>query len=122
MAENKTPSQPSNAGGVHVPAGRTLADMPVPEAKPCPAAGQVGKRNSRLVLRDFITEHEVKNYLVTLLVKLATERKKGPWREYHEFYRTNVSGDMDTMKPEQKKYCEKIKKDLNDAYFESQDM
>lgn len=115
-------SNPTPQKGIHVPAGRTLADMPPPEAKPCPPEGKRSPINARMTIREFVTENEVKNYLVGFLTKMAAERKKGPWREYLEFYRLNQSGDVDLLKPEVRKYVEKMRTELNDAYFEAQDM
>ena len=108
-----------NNSHIHVPPGKSLADMP--KREPIPPPENVAKpRNSRITLREMISEDESKNYLIALLVELGTTKKKGPWREYLEFYRANLSGDIDSMNAANKAKCEKMKSDLNDAYFEQE--
>jgi len=111
----------TSTGGMVVPPGRSLADMPKGEPKPVPS-GAAKPRNTRLTLRQLVTEDETKNYLVELLVSMGTTKKKGPWREYLEFYRANLSGDIDSMNEANKAKCEKMVKELNDAYFDAQEL
>lgn len=104
-----------------IPPGRTLADVPKGEPKPIPS-GAAKPQNSRITLRQMINEDDTKNYLIELLVELGSTKKKGPWKEYLEFYRANQSGDVDSMNAVNKAKCEKMVKDLNDAYFEAQEL
>lgn len=120
MAAEKT-TDTNSQPAINVPPGRSLADVPKREAIPTPS-GAAKPANSRLTLKNLVTENESKNYLITLLSEMGTKKKKGPWREYLEFYRANQSGDVDSMKPEVKAKVDKMIKDLNDAYFESQDL
>jgi hypothetical protein len=107
--------------GIVVPPGRSLADMPKKEPIPVPS-GAAKPPNAKLTLRQFLNQDESKNYLIALLKELGTIKKKGPWREYLEFYIANQSGDFESFKPVDKVKIEKMKKDLEDAYFESQEL
>lgn len=109
------------SGGMVVPPGRTLADMP--KAGPmAPPSGKPKPPNSRLTLRNLITENESKNYLITLLLEMGKKRKAGPWRDYLAFYTANLSGDVDTFGAADKKNVDKLVKDLNDEYFRQQEL
>ena len=101
------------------PGARSLADVPIDLQNPKPIPQNVAKpANAKLTIRNYVTEEESKNYLVSLLMELGTKRKKGPWREYLDFYRKNLSGDFEILKPDQKKYVEKLKKDLEEIHDE----
>lgn len=119
--KDHTPASQQLASQMHVPQGRTLADLPK-GAPIAPPTGAAKKPNSRLTLRQFLTESETKEYLVPYLVELGRKRSKGPWKDYLGFYQANMSADMDSMSPEIYKKCEKIIKDINDEYFREQDL
>jgi len=106
---------------VAVPPGRSLADMPPREPIP-PPSGAAKPQNSRLTLRQHIIGEGEKGYLIDLLLDLGKTKKTGPWRDYLEFYRANLSGDYDSFKPADKAKCDKMKKDLENAFFESQEL
>jgi hypothetical protein len=108
-------------GRIHVPPGRTLADVPKSGPKPTPS-GAPKKPNTRCTLRQLLTDFDSKDYLIPFLVEMGTKRAKGPWKGYLEFYRANQSGDVDSMKPEIKTKCEKMVKDLNDNYLTESDL
>lgn len=115
-------AKPENQRPVaHVPPGRSLADLPPREPIP-PPSGAAKPPNAAITLRSFINQDESKNYLIALLVELGSTKKKGPWREYLEFYRANLSGDLESFKPGDRAKVEKMKKDIEDAYFESQEL
>jgi hypothetical protein len=103
------------------PGTRNLADLP-PKARIAPPSVGAKPPNAKLTLRQMITEDGVKDYLIPFLRTLGTTRKKGPWSEYLAFYTANLSGDVESMKPEVKAKCEKLVKELNDEYFESQEL
>lgn len=105
---------------VHVPAGRTLADMPRGEPIPAPD-GKPKPRNAKQTLRQLITHEENVNEEAThpfikLLLTNGTEKKKGPWKEYLAFYRANMSGDMSSIDDKTQLYVEKMAHDLEAAY------
>lgn len=115
------PAPTNHIGSIHIPAGRTLADLPKSGPKPIPFAGPK-PLNTRLTLKQMITENDTKEYLIPFLKDLGVKRKKGPWRAYLEFYIANHSGDVDSMKEDVKNYCEKMVKELNDEYFEEKQL
>ena len=104
-----------------VPPGKSLSDVPKSAAKPIPS-NQPKPPNTKLTLQMMVSENETKNYLIELLVELGKKRGKGRWREYLEFYRTNLSGDISSMKPAVLAKCEALVKDLNEEYFKQQDL
>jgi hypothetical protein len=112
---------PRPGGNVAIPAGKSLADVPKGPAIPAPD----GKRkppNTRMTLLQLLTKNDAKKYLIPYLKELGTKRKKGPWREYLEFFTANLSGDVDTFSVKDKAFCEKMVKDLEDHYFEEQNL
>ena len=117
------PSAPNaRPSAIHVPPGRTLADVPKSAPIP-PPSGAAKPPNTQMTLRKFLVgELDEKAYLVQLLQDLGTSKKKGPWREYFEFFRANQSGDFESFRDPDKRKIEKMKKDLEDAYFEQQDL
>ncbi len=74
-------------------------------------------RPESFTLRKLLTSDEQKSYMIGFLKEMAN--KKGPWREYFDFYIVNQSGDVETMKPDVRKYCEKMVKDLSEKYAET---
>jgi hypothetical protein len=74
-------------------------------------------RPEPFTLRRLLTSDESKPFYIGFLKEMAN--KKGPWREYFEFYAANQSGDVETMKPEIRKYCEKLVKDVQEKYTET---
>ena len=108
-------------GPVHIPPGRALDQVPKGDPIPAPD-GRVKPKNFKTNLRLFITKEESQNYLIPFLKEMGAKRKKGPWRGYLEFYTANHSGDLDTMNPTNRAYCEKMRDDLVNEYFEQQDL
>jgi hypothetical protein len=94
-------------------------DRPRPPKRECPPH-KIAKRNSVKTVREFLTSDETDHKLVTLLKRLAAIRPKGPWIEYLQFYKANMSGDIPTMKPEMKKLVDKMKRDLEKEYAKNQ--
>jgi len=122
--QQRTPTsspQPVGSQGVAVPPGRSLADVPK-GAKLAPPSGNPKPANTRQTFQQFLTDGGSKGYLVDLLVDLGKKKKKGPWKEYLEFFRANMSGDMDSMDAATKNKCEKISRALNDEYLAEQDL
>lgn len=76
-------------------------------------------RPEPFTLQRLLTSDNAKPFYVPFLKELST--KKGPWREYFEFYLANLSGDVETMKPDTRKYAEKLVKEVHDKYSESMD-
>jgi len=118
MAQKQN-TPPAPQPRVTVPPGKTLADVPKGAPIPVPS-GAAKPANTRLTLRQLINEDESKNYLIELLRDLGTTRKKGPWKEYLEFYRANQSGDIDSMNAANQKKCDDMKKALEEEYFQQQ--
>lgn len=74
-------------------------------------------RPEPFTLKRLLTSDEAKPYYISFLKELSN--KKGHWREYYEFYLQNQSGDIESMKPDIRKYAEKLVKDVQDKYAES---
>ncbi len=74
-------------------------------------------RPEPFTLRKLFTSNETKTHYIGFLKDMT--KQKGPWREYFDFYVSNQSGDIETMKPDIRKYCEKLVKDVQDKYSET---
>lgn len=73
-------------------------------------------RPDTFTLHKLLTADETKTFYVSFLKDQAN--KKGPWREYFDFYKNNQSGDVESMSPDVRKYVEKMVKDIQDKYAE----
>ena len=105
----------------HVPPGRSLADLPPREPIP-PPSGAAKPRNSRITLRELLIGEGERAYLIPFFKEMSERKKKGEWPKMWAFYIANLSGDVDSMDAANRKYCDKIVNDLNNAYLESQDL
>lgn len=73
-------------------------------------------RPETFTLKRLLTSNDTKPFYISFLREQAN--KKGPWNEYYEFYRANMSGDVESMSSETRKYVEKMYKDIQEKYSE----
>jgi hypothetical protein len=111
----------NNNHSMHVPAGRSLSDMPKAEPKPAPT-GAAQRPNTQCTFRQLLTDNGAKEHLVEFFKSLGQKKGKGKaaWAPRWQFFIDNMSGDYTAMSPENKKKCEEIVKAVNDSYFESE--
>lgn len=111
--------------GLVVPPGRSLADLP--KGEPVHIDENFGKPkppNTDMTFRQYlIGKDEARSYLIPFLQSQAKLKRKPkgapPWKEYLDFYATNQSMDMSSIKDEKlSAKCAKIFNDLSDAYLE----
>jgi len=67
-------------------------------------------------LKKLLTDDDSHPERISYLKQLSA--RKGPWGEYYNFYLRNMSGDIDTMNPETRKYVEKMVKEIKTQYTE----
>jgi len=94
-------------------------NAPRPAKQPCPPH-RVLPRNSKQTIRELITDNETNIGMIGFMKQIAKMKPKGPWREYLTFFAANQSGDVDTLKPEIKKYVLKMHKDLKSEWTKNQ--
>ena len=74
------------------------------------------KQIERFTLKRLLTKDESENHLVPFLKGLSSE--KGPWAEYWDFYCKNMSGEVESMSEANRRFCEKIVKEVREKYAE----
>lgn len=86
--------------------------------QPAKDAGKIRApmRAEAFTLKKLLTNNDSQPFYVSFLKEMAT--KKGPWSEYYQFFLANMSGDIESMNAETKKYVEKMIKEIHEKYSE----
>lgn len=73
-----------------------------------------GQRKEVFTVYKYLTDNDSNPRRVVYLKSLVD--RKGPWRDFYDFFVKNMSGDFETMRASDRAYVEKMKKDLIHLY------